>query len=125
MDPVDRLCKITDIMKNISCMPLTEQEKMLEQAQAIADYNQQHFFSDKFQTQIRKELHDNLTVGLACVENLNTGQLFLDRRKKLLANAEYRNYCNLNKKTDIAHRNRWASLLKQARKYKLRTLPPT
>jgi hypothetical protein len=43
----------------------------------------------------------------------------------MLANAEYRKYSNLNKKINPKERERWASLLKQARKYKPRTLLPT
>jgi hypothetical protein len=123
-DPVDRLCKITNIMKNISCMLPSKQKEMLARAQVIADHNQQHFFSDKFQTQVSKELHNNLTVGLACIEELNTGQRFLNRRKKMLANAEYRKYSILNKENNSEWRKGLASFLKQARKYKLRTLPP-
>ena len=42
----------------------------------------------------------------------------------MLANAEYRKYSILNKKNDSERRKEWASFLKQARKYKLRTLPP-
>lgn len=124
-DGIERMNKIIEVMSDIVSMPTSKREEMLVKARSIADYNKQHFFSDKFQTQISKELRDNLTVGLACIDKLNTGQGFLNRRKKMLANAEYRKYSILNKKNDSKQRKGWAALLKQARKYKLRTLPPT
>ena len=42
----------------------------------------------------------------------------------MLANAEYRKYSILNKENNSEWRKGLASFLKQARKYKLRTLPP-
>ena len=125
IDSVERMNRITDIMSNIISMPKDKREEMLLKAQSIADYNRQHFFSDKFQNQISKELRDNLKTGLDSIEKLNTGECFLNRRKKMLANIEYRKYSYLNKKNDSTQRKGWAALLKQARKYKLRTLPPT
>jgi hypothetical protein len=118
-DSLERMNKLTDVMSNIVSMPPDKREEMLKQAQLIAEYNKKHFFSDKFQTQVSKELRDNLTIGLSCIEDLNTGQHFLNRRKKMLANAEYRKYSILNKNKDFEKRKGWAFLLKQARKYKL------
>lgn len=59
-DPALRLEIIAGIMKTIATWdPATRQHK-LAQAQAIADYNRQHFFGQEFQDQIHRELEQNL-----------------------------------------------------------------
>jgi hypothetical protein len=55
----------------------------MAQAQAIADYNKQHFFSKQFSQLVLKELKDNLISALEELETTNTSKIWFDRRKKL------------------------------------------
>ena len=67
-DPEQRLCAITDLMAQIASWAPQIQEKKLAEAQAIADYNRQHFFSDEFFNLVTGELATNLTTALVDVE---------------------------------------------------------
>jgi len=67
-DPALRLELIAGIMKAIATWdPETRQQRM-QQAQAIADYNRQHFFSTEFFDNIQKELQQNLESALQQVK---------------------------------------------------------
>jgi hypothetical protein len=81
-DPKERLIKITNLMKQISTWTPQLQKQKMAEAQAIAEYNRQHFFSKEFYTSITKELKDNLTVALAELENTNTSKRYIDLRKQ-------------------------------------------
>ena len=60
-DPVKRLTAIVKLMYNISQWGHDTRIQKLAQAQAIADYNKQHFFSKEFFQKINSELTVNLT----------------------------------------------------------------
>jgi len=78
IDPGDRLIAITELMKDIAnWAPDTKSNKM-QQAQAIANFNRQHFFSEEFFGLIKKELVDNLTTGFNKIKTNNTYKRWLD-----------------------------------------------
>lgn len=82
-DPCQRLQAIITLMKDIAAWdPITRNEK-LKKAQHIADYNKKHFFSEKFFLKITTELRDNLAHGFKTLMDINTSQLYIERRKKL------------------------------------------
>jgi hypothetical protein len=60
-DPAERLIQIAELMKYISTWLPHQRERNMAQAQAIADYNQRHFFSQEFFNQVTNELKTNLT----------------------------------------------------------------
>ena len=73
---------IVDLMNQIANWGPT-QEKKMAQARDIAEYNQQHFFSKDFWDRVTGELKTNLAHALLELENTNTSQRYLDRRKLL------------------------------------------
>jgi len=62
-DPAERLIQIAELMKYISTWLPHQREHNMAQAQAIADYNRQHFFSQEFFNQVTNELKTNLTLA--------------------------------------------------------------
>jgi hypothetical protein len=81
-DPQLRMCAIVDLMNQIANWGPTQEKKMAH-ARDIAEYNQQHFFSKDFWDQVTGELKTNLAQALLELENTNTSQRYLDRRKLL------------------------------------------
>jgi hypothetical protein len=78
VDPGDRLIAITKLMQDISNWdPITKVNKM-QQADAIANFNRQHFFSEEFFNLIKKELTDNLTTTFDNIKTDNTYKRWLD-----------------------------------------------
>jgi hypothetical protein len=72
-DSALRLEIITGIMKTIASWdPATRQQRM-QQAQAIADFNRQHFFSKDFFDQVRNELTKNLELAFAELQSKQCG----------------------------------------------------
>jgi hypothetical protein len=130
-DPEERLMHIADLMKQISTWtPWLHKQKMAE-AQAIAEYNRQHFFSKEFYTTITKELKDNLTVALTELENTNTSKRYIDLRKQF-SKVEYlkeiitdkrpienSGYCNIQLQRT---RKTIAMVVAKARQYYLRNI---
>lgn len=90
-DPYQRLESITDVMKQISTWDPETKNNKLSQAQEIADYNKQHFFSKEFFDQVCNELTDNLRQALNQVVETNTCSRWLQLRKKLCQHQELKN----------------------------------
>jgi hypothetical protein len=82
-DPMTRLNSIVKLMSEIVNWDATTCELKLAQAQEIADYNKQYFFSEKFITLINNELRQNLSNALVEVEKTNTSQIWFARRREL------------------------------------------
>jgi hypothetical protein len=82
-DPEERLISVADLMRQIANWDDNTRENKMSQARTIAEYNQQHFFSEEFYTYITKELQNNLTIALTELENTNTSQRYINRRKQL------------------------------------------
>jgi hypothetical protein len=119
---VDRMNKITNIMSDIVSMPPDKQKEMLVQAQTIAEYNKQHFFSDKFQNLVTAELRNNLAQALIDLESQNQGEVWLTRRKEIIASRDFRQFAIQHKKDNQLLRQLMVRWTKAARKYKLRRL---
>lgn len=68
-DPAERLMAITNLMHEISNWTPAFKEQKIAQAQAIADYNRQYFFSNDFFNQITNELKENLSTGIVELNN--------------------------------------------------------
>jgi hypothetical protein len=71
-------------MKYISTWLPHQRERNMAQAQAIADYNRERFFSQEFFNQIIAELTANLTTALVKVEQTKDYQMWIDRWEQLL-----------------------------------------
>ena len=78
-DPEQRLYAITNLMAQIDNWGSPVREKKLTEAQAIADYNRQHFYSDEFFNLVTSELTTNLTTALVDVEFTKNYQAWIDR----------------------------------------------
>ena len=98
-DPEQRLYAITDLMSHIAKWEPHERETKLAKAQAIADRNRQHFFSDKFFYQVVGELTANLTTALAEVEHTKNYQAWLDRWNAWLKDPDILEY--VTNQTDL------------------------
>jgi len=83
-DPGQRLYAITNLMAQIANWGPLVQEHKLAEAQAVSDYNRQHFFSQEFFNQVIDELTANLTTALAEVEQTKDYQMWSDRWEQLL-----------------------------------------
>ena len=70
-DPAERLIQIAELMKYISNWLPHQRERNIAEAQAIADYNRQHFFSQEFFNQVTNELKINLTSAFAELKDPN------------------------------------------------------
>ena len=97
-------------------MPMVKRKEMLTTAQAIADYNKKHFFSNKFQTRVLNELKENLQQAFIILEKTNTSTRFLNWYKKLA------NYPEIKNNLRFKDRQELANTIIKARQYYLRTL---
>jgi hypothetical protein len=80
-DPVERLCAIIQVMKDIAALDAGAKKSLFVDLQKIADYNQQWFFSKDFRQNIVDEYVTNINNGLEIL-NQNRGACRL--RWKLL-----------------------------------------
>ena len=72
-DPVRRLQAIARAMRDIARMPAARRQKLYQAMQTVADYNQQHFFSDMFAAQLNTEYLANMQAGLRTVKESGHG----------------------------------------------------
>ena len=87
-DPEERLIRIVDLMKQIAnWVPWIRQRKMAE-AQAVADYNRQHFFSQEFFDRVANELQDNFKQGFQTLQSADNYTAWLDVWTRWLAHQE-------------------------------------
>jgi hypothetical protein len=82
-DPAERLNSIVELMHEIANWDTATCKLKLVQAQEVAEYNKQYFFSQKFFTLVDNELRQNLFNALAEVQKTNTLQIWLERRREL------------------------------------------
>ena len=95
-DPKQRLYAITDLMKQIAnWSPEKRFNKMLA-AQAIADHNKKHFFSQKFFNQVTAELKTNLQLSASCLETTNSFKTFIDCWEHRLSIKELKDFLENN-----------------------------
>jgi hypothetical protein len=99
-DPAERLIQIAELMKYITNWTSEERVDKMARAQAIADYNRQHFFSDKFFNLVNNELETNLTNALTELENTNTSSNYLHRHHIFVNDPELHQLGTLSKKAE-------------------------
>lgn len=78
-DPAERLIQIAELMTQIANWDPITREKNLTEAQEIADYNREHFFSQDFFNLVIGELTANLTTALVDIEYTKNYQGWIDR----------------------------------------------
>jgi hypothetical protein len=84
-NPKERLIAITDLMKCITeWTPETKLNNMLE-AQAIAEYNRQYFFSKEFFNLITEELKSNLGQSITKLVKENTSAVWLQKHPTIMS----------------------------------------
>jgi hypothetical protein len=86
-DPSLRLELIAGIMKTIATWDPTTRRQKMQQAQAIADFNKQHFFSQDFFNLVRDELENNLGQSLSELQRRQSGNHwfgFIPGTKKIM-----------------------------------------
>jgi predicted XRE-type DNA-binding protein len=100
-DPAERLIQIAELMKYISNWLPHQREHNMAQAQAIADYNQQHFFSRKFFNQVTDELKTNLKSAFDELEQCNNFTAWFENWKILISNPELINFLTTNQDVNL------------------------
>lgn len=77
-DPVQRICAITDLMRQIANWTEEERDLNFHAIKLITEHNRRHFFSPEFSDYIMREFHGNIKLAHNELVTTNTGQ----RRKK-------------------------------------------
>jgi hypothetical protein len=72
----------------------------MSQAQLIADYNQQHFFSQNFCNLVLDELKTNLNLAINKLNQCNNYQPWIDRWQQMLSYPEITEYLKNNQHPD-------------------------
>jgi hypothetical protein len=85
-NPGQRMQAIVDVMKSISIWSESQRTELLQQANEIAAFNKQRFFSREFQQQVIDEFQKNLGQAFQDLENKNTGQIWHQIRQDFTHN---------------------------------------
>lgn len=80
VDPKDRLTAVIDLMKSIASWDTKTREQKLNQAQDIAKFNKQLFFSTQWHSQLIKEYEQNLKSAWEIMKQNRTGKHFFALR---------------------------------------------
>jgi hypothetical protein len=113
-DPEYRLVKITNLMRQIANWTPEQRASKMAEAQVIADYNKQRFFSIEFFNRVQKELRDNLTKAFDKLAAENTSAEWLKLSSRIRAtelNAD------INSPLVDLDVNEWAVATEMAEKY--------
>jgi len=108
-DPVIRMRKITDTMREIQSWSAEEKHQAQQQLQTITEYNRSRFFSEEFIQQVLKEFVDNVTAARAVCEQHRLGRDLLTFRKLV------RQVPELKKIQRAYQRSATANILKELR----------
>lgn len=98
-DPKERLYAITDLMAQIANWSPSTREGKLAEAQAIAEYNRQHFFSQDFFNQVVNELKINLQSAFVELKNGNNYTRWTTNWDTLLLHPKITEFLNSNDNT--------------------------
>jgi len=101
VDPKERLMKIVDLMQNIANWTLDERLFYMEQAQAIADYNCQWFFSQDFFEIVINELQTNLKLAFDELKKCNNYQPWIDRWNNWMSYTEVSDFLKNNQNQNL------------------------
>jgi hypothetical protein len=100
-DPEVRLAWIVKLMRHIAdWAPDVRERKMLE-AQAIANYNRQHFFSKEFFNLVTEELKTNLKSASIELAHCNNYYAWINRWQQLITYPEVVNFLKDNQDPDL------------------------
>ena len=95
-DPEERLCATVNLMNQIANWTPQVRQHKLAQAQAVADYNKKHFFSQEFFDLVINELKTNLKSGFDSLELCNNYTKWIAQWQELLAYPEVTAFLNSN-----------------------------
>jgi len=95
-DPEKRLTAIVDLMQQISTWNESTKKNKLTQAQEIAEYNRQWFFSQNFFDLVIDELKTNLKLAFEELDQCNNYKPWLDRWQQYLSCLEIVEFLNTN-----------------------------
>jgi predicted XRE-type DNA-binding protein len=95
-DPQERMCAITDLMKQIANWAPRVRERKLTEAQAITEHNRQHFFSQEFFSQVVNELTTNMTRAFEELDHCNNYTAWYEQWKALSTHPELIEFLNTN-----------------------------
>jgi hypothetical protein len=98
-DPAERLIQIAELMKHISTWLPHQRERNMAKAQAIADYNRQHFFSPEFFNQVTNELKTNLSLAFNELDSPKNYRI--DYWNKITSNSEIIDFVSTNQETHL------------------------
>lgn len=115
VDPVQRMHNVIKTMKEINSWNEQQYQEKMKKIQEIVNFNKQHFFSQKFQSQVFNELHDNLEQGLNELETTNTSAEYINIRKKYFKLPELALARKISRKEN--GNSAIITILKVARKY--------
>ena len=93
-DPEKRLMAIVDLMQEISAWDEVTKKNKLLQAQEIANYNQQWFFSQNFFDLVINELKTNLKLAFEELDQCNNYKPWIDRWQKYMSYPEIVEFLN-------------------------------
>jgi len=101
-DPAERLIQIAELMKYISTWLPHQRERNMAEAQAIAEYNRQRFFSQDFFNQVINELKTNLTSAFDQLDDPKNYKS--DYWNKLASTPEIIDFVSANQETCLPTR---------------------
>ena len=117
-DPKKRLIAIANVMQEISNWDNVTKAYKMKQAEVIAEYNRNHFFSNEFVDIVVDELKNNFNTAFKELEVTNTSEQFINHRKQLSQYPEFKNFFLTSEpRPDLLE------IMRRARKYYVRTLP--
>jgi hypothetical protein len=114
-DPEERLTAIVNLMEQISTWDESTKKNKLLQAQEIANYNRQWFFSQDFLNLITTELKTNLKLAFEKIDQCNNYKPWIDRWTNLLSYPEVVEFLNTNQDPYFPNKDTVTQLLLLAR----------
>jgi hypothetical protein len=114
-DPAQRMASIVAEMSRIARMTPVQKKELWRNALAVAQYNKQHFFSEKFIKQVTTELYTNVHAAYQeIVTDHRQGQTWLKERS-LYTHQQRREINQYLANTFPDYRKDCAELLRQLR----------
>jgi len=110
-DPEKRLIAIIDLMQQVAAWDQSTKKNKLLQAQEIADYNHQWFFSQDFFNLIINELKTNLKLAFEELDQCNNYKPWVDRWTQLLSYPEIVEFLNTNQNPHLPNNDMVNQLL--------------
>jgi len=111
-DPYKRLNAVADLMKQITTWLPHQRENNMAQARAIAEYNQQHFFSKDFFNLVVNELKTNLKSAFNELDQCNNYTTWAEHWKKLIENPELNNFLITNQDVNSGTKEQFNSVFR-------------